>query len=186
MDVRILAATSKNLVEELEKGRFREDLYDRINVVNIALPPLRARREDIPALAEHFLRLSSVENEVKPKHLAPRALDFLARLPWRGNVRELRNLMERLVVLVARDGVTHRDVMEALQMTGTLVPADLPLPLATGPLAIRAPVHPRAAGRQPGESGHDGARPRHRADQPLPKDEAAGDPAQRGEVHPSS
>jgi DNA-binding NtrC family response regulator len=97
--------------------------------VNISLPPLRARREDIPALAEHFLRLASVENELKPKRLAPRALDFLTRLPWRGNVRELRNLMERLVVLVSREVVTHRDVMEALQMTGTLVPADLPLPL---------------------------------------------------------
>jgi two-component system nitrogen regulation response regulator NtrX len=129
VDVRILAATSKNLVEELEKGRFREDLYDRLNVVNIALPPLRARREDIPALAEHFLRLASVENELKPKRLAPRAIDFLTRLPWRGNVRELRNLMERLVVLVSREVVTHRDVMEALQMTGTLVPTDMPLPL---------------------------------------------------------
>src|SRR4029453_7685738 len=78
VDVRILAATSKNLVEELEKGRFREDLYDRLNVVNISLPPLRARREDIPALAEHFLRLGSVENERKPKRVPPPAPAFLA------------------------------------------------------------------------------------------------------------
>jgi two-component system nitrogen regulation response regulator NtrX len=117
VDVRILAATSKNLLEEIEKGRFRDDLYDRLNVVNIALPPLRARREDVPLLAEHYLRLASVENGLKPKRLTPRALEFLAQLPWRGNVRELRNLMERLAVIVAREAVTHRDVMDGLHMT---------------------------------------------------------------------
>ena len=73
VDVRILAATSKNLLEEIEKGRFRDDLYDRLNVVNIALPPLRSRREDVPLLAEHYLRLASVENGLKPKRLTPRA-----------------------------------------------------------------------------------------------------------------
>jgi len=117
VDARILTATSKNLLEEIEKGRFRDDLYDRLNVVNIALPPLRSRREDVPLLAEHYLRLASVENGIKPKRLTPRAIEFLSRLPWRGNVRELRNLMERLAVIVSREGVTHRDVMEALQMT---------------------------------------------------------------------
>ena len=117
VDVRILAATSKNLLEEIEKGRFRDDLYDRLNVVNIALPPLRSRREDVPLLAEHYLRLASVENGFKPKRLTPRAVEFLSQLPWRGNVRELRNLMERLAVIVSREGVTHRDVMEALHMT---------------------------------------------------------------------
>jgi two-component system nitrogen regulation response regulator NtrX len=117
VDVRILAATSKNLLEEIEKGRFRDDLYDRLNVVNIALPPLRVRREDVPLLAEHYLRLASVENGLKPKRLTSRATEFLAQLPWRGNVRELRNVMERLAVIVSRDGVTHRDVMDALHMT---------------------------------------------------------------------
>jgi two-component system nitrogen regulation response regulator NtrX len=117
IDVRILAATSKNLLEEIEKGRFRDDLYDRLNVVNISLPPLRTRREDVPLLAEHYLRLASVENALKPKRLTPRAMEFLAQLPWRGNVRELRNLMERLAVIVAKDAVGHRDVMEALHMT---------------------------------------------------------------------
>ena len=117
VDVRILAATSKNLLEEIEKGSFRDDLYDRLNVVNISLPPLRSRREDVPLLAEHYLRLASVENDLKPKRLTPRALEFLAQLQWRGNVRELRNLMERLAVIAARDAVSQRDVMEALQMT---------------------------------------------------------------------
>jgi two-component system nitrogen regulation response regulator NtrX len=117
VDVRILTATSKNLATEIERGRFREDLYDRINVLNIAVPPLRARRDDIPDLAEHFLRLSSVENGLKPKRLTPRAVEFLRQLPWPGNVRELRNLMERMVVLIAGENVSHRDVMAALQMT---------------------------------------------------------------------
>ncbi len=129
VDVRILAATSKNLVEEIEKGRFREDLYDRLNVVNIALPPLRARREDIPDLAEHFLRLACVENDLKPKRLTSRAVDFLVQLTWKGNVREIRNLMERLAILVANDEVTHRDVMEALQMASGPAPDDAPIPL---------------------------------------------------------
>jgi two-component system nitrogen regulation response regulator NtrX len=129
VDVRILGATSKNLVEEIEKGRFREDLYDRLNVVNIALPPLRARREDIPGLAEHFLRLACVENDLKPKRLTPRGLDFLVQLPWKGNVREIRNLMERLAILVAKDEVTHRDVMEALQMTTVASSDDAAMPL---------------------------------------------------------
>jgi two-component system nitrogen regulation response regulator NtrX len=119
VDVRILAATSKNLREEIARGTFRDDLFDRINVLNIAMPPLAARRADIPELAEHFLRLASVENDVKPKKLSPRALDYLTELEWKGNVRELRNLMERLVVLVPREVVGLTEVTQALQMTGT-------------------------------------------------------------------
>ncbi len=82
VDVRILAATSKNLLEEIEAGRFRDDLYDRLNVVNITLPPLRNRPEDVPLLAEHYIRLESVENDIKPKRLTPRAVEFLSQLPW--------------------------------------------------------------------------------------------------------
>jgi two-component system nitrogen regulation response regulator NtrX len=129
VDVRIVAATAKNLLEEIAAGTFRDDLYHRINVLTIAVPPLRARREDIPELAEHFLRLASVENGIKPKRLNPRALDMLAQLPWPGNVRELRNLMERLVVLVNADDVRHEDVMSAVRMQGA--------PIDTGPLPLR-------------------------------------------------
>jgi two-component system nitrogen regulation response regulator NtrX len=116
VDVRIVCATSKNIPEEMARGAFREDLYHRLNVLNIAVPPLRARRADIPELAAHFLRLASVENGVPPKRLAPRALDFLSQLSWPGNVRELRNLMERLVVLVANETVSQQDVMGVYQM----------------------------------------------------------------------
>jgi two-component system, NtrC family, nitrogen regulation response regulator NtrX len=118
VDVRIVSATSRYLPDEMARGAFREDLYHRINVLTIAVPPLRARREDIPALAEHFLRLASVENGVKPKRFSPRALDILVQMPWHGNVRELRNLMERLVVLVARDVVTQQDAMDAFHISG--------------------------------------------------------------------
>jgi two-component system nitrogen regulation response regulator NtrX len=129
VDVRIVSATSKNLQEEIARGAFREDLYHRINVLTVAVPPLRARREDIPELAEHFLRLASVENDVKPKRLSPRAIDLLIQMPWQGNVRELRNLMERLVVLVAKDVVGQQEVMDVLQMPGLRAEETGPLPL---------------------------------------------------------
>jgi two-component system nitrogen regulation response regulator NtrX len=129
VDVRIVSATSKNLQEEIARGTFREDLYHRINVLTVAVPPLRARREDIPELAEHFLRLASVENDLKPKRLSPRAVDLLIQMPWQGNVRELRNLMERLVVLVAKDVVGQQEVMDVLQMPGLRAEETGPLPL---------------------------------------------------------
>jgi two-component system nitrogen regulation response regulator NtrX len=129
VDVRIVSATSKNLPEEIVRGAFREDLFHRINVLTVAVPPLRARREDIPELAEHFLRLASVENGVKPKRLSPRAVDLLVQMPWQGNVRELRNLMERLVVLVAKDVVGQQEVMDVLQMPGVRGDEAGPLPL---------------------------------------------------------
>jgi len=131
VDVRILSATSKNVPEEIARGAFREDLYHRLNVLTIAVPPLRARREDIPELAEHFLRLASVENGLKPKRLSSRATDFLMQLPWPGNVRELRNLMERLVVLVSDDLVSHQDILALYQMSAAAnnVGEEGPLPL---------------------------------------------------------
>jgi len=116
VDVRILSATSKNLPEEIGRGTFREDLYHRINVLTIAVPPLRSRRDDIPELAEHFLRLASSENDVAPKRLSSRAVDVLMQLPWRGNVRELRNLMERVAILVTADSVGSQDLMDVLHM----------------------------------------------------------------------
>ena len=100
-------------------------------MVTIAVPPLRARREDIPELAEHFLRLASVENGVRPKQLAPRAVEYLGQLPWKGNVRELRNLMERLVIFAPEDVVSHTDVMEALNLREAVPSQD------SGPVPLR-------------------------------------------------
>src|SRR5687768_8238958 len=129
VDVRILSATSKNVPDEIARGTFREDLYHRINVLTIAVPPLRSRREDIPVLAEHFLRLASVENDLKPKRLSTRAMDLLVQMSWPGNVRELRNLMERLVVLVSKEVVGHQELMESLQMPVLGADDGEPIPL---------------------------------------------------------
>ncbi|BCR05347.1 acetoacetate metabolism regulatory protein AtoC [Desulfuromonas versatilis] len=113
-DVRIVAATNKNLEEEVRRGRFREDLYYRLNVVNIHLPPLRERREDIEALARHFLQKYALETGKKVDQLAPRALSCLLAYEWPGNVRELQNVMERAVVLSRGEVITPRDFPQGL------------------------------------------------------------------------
>ena len=102
VDVRIIAATNKNLSEEVEKGNFREDLYYRLNVVNLEIPPLRDRRDDISVLAEYFLIEFSNEYNKKIKYFEVEALNYLMDYDWKGNVRELKNVIERSV-LVAND-----------------------------------------------------------------------------------
>jgi DNA-binding NtrC family response regulator len=102
VDVRIIAATNKNLSEEVEKGNFREDLYYRLNVVNLEIPPLRDRKDDIPVLAEYFLMEFSKDYDKKIKYFEVEALNYLMDYEWKGNVRELKNVIERSV-LVAND-----------------------------------------------------------------------------------
>jgi two-component system nitrogen regulation response regulator NtrX len=99
VDVRIIAATNKNLEAEIAQARFREDLYHRINVIPLHVPPLRERREDIPGLAAHFLQEYARENAMPPKVFTPEALAALAAQPWPGNVRELKNFVWRLAIL---------------------------------------------------------------------------------------
>ena len=99
VDVRIIAATNVDLRKMMEEGRFREDLYYRLHVISITLPPLRDRKEDVPLLAQHFLEKYSVENARRDVELAPEALDLLCEYDWPGNVRELENVIERAVVL---------------------------------------------------------------------------------------
>jgi len=99
VDVRVVAATNKNLEKEIERGNFREDLFYRLNVIPFTVPPLRERAEDIPLLAAHFLREFAVAYGRKPKELSDDALAALMSYQWPGNVRELRNLMERIVIL---------------------------------------------------------------------------------------
>src|SRR5699024_10890320 len=96
--VRIIAATNKDLMDEIEAGRFREDLFYRLNVVNIDIPPLRERKEDIPLLAEKFLLEFSKEYNKNLKFLDIEAINYLVEFDWKGNVRELRNIMERAVL----------------------------------------------------------------------------------------
>ena len=99
VDVRVVAATNKNLEEEIERGNFREDLFYRLNVIPFSVPPLRERIEDIPLLADHFLKEFTLAYGRKPKELTPEAFDVLQQHRWPGNVRELRNLMERIVIM---------------------------------------------------------------------------------------
>lgn len=99
VDVRVVAATNKNLLEEIETKNFREDLYHRLGVILIHVPPLNERREDIPELVQKFLNDIAKDYGNKPKKILPDALQFLQQLDWRGNVRELRNVVERLVIM---------------------------------------------------------------------------------------
>ncbi len=99
VDVRVIAATNKNLEEEIARGRFRQDLFYRLNVIPFCVPPLRERREDIPSLAHYFLSEFSIAYGRRTKELSETAMDILIRYPWPGNVRELKNLIERLVIV---------------------------------------------------------------------------------------
>jgi two-component system nitrogen regulation response regulator NtrX len=110
VDVRVLAATNKDLPSEIRGGRFREDLYFRLNVIPIFVPPLRDRQDDIPLLAEHFMALMAAENGRRPKRLAPEAVARLQQYGWPGNVRELRNVIERLMIMVPGDTITAQDL----------------------------------------------------------------------------
>lgn len=109
VDVRVLAATNKNLREEIARGNFREDLYHRIGVVVIQVPPLRERSEDIPALIAHFVRSISAEYRTAPKRIDDEAVAALQAMPWTGNIRELRNVIERLIIL-SEERITADDV----------------------------------------------------------------------------
>ena len=99
VDVRVVSATNKDMKEAVANGQFREDLYYRLNVVTIELPPLRERREDIPLLAEHFLKKFALENQKRVTGFSPEATEFILRYDWPGNVRELENAIERAVIL---------------------------------------------------------------------------------------
>lgn len=109
VDVRVVAATNKNLREEIRKGNFREDLYHRIGVIVIGVPPLRERPGDVPLLVDYFLRRICEENRTETKRMDADAVEALSAMPWSGNIRELRNVVERLVVL-SGERITLDDV----------------------------------------------------------------------------
>jgi DNA-binding NtrC family response regulator len=123
VDVRIIAATNVNLQEAVRAGRFREDLFYRLNVITLELPPLRSRREDIPLLANHFLKFYAEENGMEDRALSPEALRVLMDYEWPGNVRELENAMERGVVL-STSKVISPDLLPS-QLTGNTYTAAL-------------------------------------------------------------
>jgi two-component system, NtrC family, nitrogen regulation response regulator NtrX len=121
VDVRVIAATNKNLEEEIEKGRFRDDLYFRLAVIPIYVPPLRERAEDIPPLVRHYMELFSRENNVRPKRMSPAALDALQRYRWKGNIRELRNTVERVIIMTSGDVIDAADLPENVRSPGAAV-----------------------------------------------------------------
>jgi two-component system NtrC family response regulator len=110
VDIRVLAATNKNLEEAVAAGEFREDLFYRLNVVRLDMPPLRERREDIPILAAHFLERYAAENAKPFKGFSPEAVDYLTAYEWPGNVRQLQNVIERCVVLASGDLIGVEDL----------------------------------------------------------------------------
>ena len=132
VDVRVIAATNKNLEEEVERGNFREDLYFRLNVIPIHVPPLRERPEDVPALVRHFLDLSARENNLRPRKVSEAAIAALQRFRWRGNIRELRNTIERLVIMTPGDVIDVGDLPSLVRVdAGARPPDNEQLPVGT-------------------------------------------------------
>jgi two-component system nitrogen regulation response regulator NtrX len=113
VDVRVIAATNKNLEEEIEKGHFREDLYFRLAVIPIHVPALRERQDDIPLLVRHYMDYFSRENNVRPKRITQPAIEALQRYRWKGNIRELRNTVERMIIMTGGDTIDVADLPEA-------------------------------------------------------------------------
>jgi two-component system, NtrC family, nitrogen regulation response regulator NtrX len=138
VDVRVLSATSRNLADEITEGRFREDLYYRLNVVPVRIPPLRERREDIPELADHFLARFATERRITPPALSDEALAALQAHDWPGNVRQLRNIIERTIILAPGDRVSCIDVdllpTEILDQQGSVGMSSATLTIMGSPL----------------------------------------------------
>ena len=144
VDVRVVVATHRNLEEQVRQGTFREDLYHRVFVFPIVLPPLRERREDIRVLAEHFVRQLDEQNHWKAKTLSPGAIEALERYAWPGNVRELRNVIERVLLLASGDTVEAATVERALPQGAGAMGAAVPGAAdATGGLAQRVEAFER-------------------------------------------
>ena len=150
VDVRVIAATNKNLELEIGTGRFREDLYYRLNVVHLDCPPLRERREDIQSLAEAFLREACVKNGKRPMQLSTEAIAALSGYSYPGNVRELRNLVERLAILYDGPRISGNEAAQVLPRAAAATPAPVQVPsaepVANPPPAEVASATPHRAG----------------------------------------
>jgi len=135
VDVRVLAATNRDLAAQVQAGRFREDLYYRLNVVQLRLPPLRERQEEIPALAQRLLARHAERSGMPPRRLSLRALESLKTYRWPGNVRELENALERALVLSEDDEIGAESLPEALQ--AQVQPEPLPARLDPDDLSVK-------------------------------------------------
>ena len=117
IDVRIITATNKNLSEEIKNKFFREDLYHRLNVIPLSVPPLRERTEDIPLLVNHFSKIICEKNKFPIVTFSDSAMKILKEMPWTGNVRELKNIIERIVIMVPKDEISDKDITALLPVT---------------------------------------------------------------------
>jgi DNA-binding NtrC family response regulator len=137
VDVRVVAATNRSLRDSVQMGEFREDLFYRLNVLNIYLPPLRERRGDIPLLVRRFIREFSTLHDRHFRGITPEAMEVLVSAPWPGNVRQLRNLIESMVVLAPGAEIRASDIpRDVLEGAGTLLPARLPALQGRGDLGV--------------------------------------------------
>ena len=130
-DARVIAATNRDLRAEVEAGRFREDLYYRLNVISVTAPPLRARREDVPLLVDHFVGLYCKKNLRARLAIPPEVLGRLVDYSWPGNVRELENVIERAAVLCRGDTVSLADLPDAIATATAPAPSDLTFSIGT-------------------------------------------------------
>ena len=137
VDVRVIAATNKELEKEIDKGSFREDLFFRLSVIPIFVPPLRERVEDIPLLTRHFTDLFSRENNFRPKRFTPLALDALQRYRWKGNIRELRNTIERVIIMTSNDAIDVQDLPEPLRSEASVAVSAEGAPAGEAPGTLR-------------------------------------------------
>ncbi len=119
VNVRIISATNKDLMEEINKGNFREDLYHRLNVIPIHIPPLRERKDDIPLLIEHFSKIICDKNKYVQKKYSDAALKALQSLSWKGNIRELKNVVERIVIMVPKAEINEKDISMFMPVQGS-------------------------------------------------------------------
>ena len=145
VDVRVIAATNKNLEEEIEKGNFREDLYFRLAVIPIYVPPLRERPEDVPLLVRHYMDYFCRESNARPRRITNAALEALSRYRWKGNIRELRNTVERMMIMAPGDTIDVPDLPGALRTPGapSSTPGSrVPAPVNAGPAAVAEAVAP--------------------------------------------
>ena len=145
VDVRVIAATNKNLEEEIEKGNFREDLYFRLAVIPIYVPPLRERPEDVPLLVRHYMDYFCRESNARPRRITNAALEALSRYRWKGNIRELRNTVERMMIMAPGDTIDVPDLPGALRTPGapSSIPGSrVPAPVNAGPAAVAEAVAP--------------------------------------------
>ena len=142
VDVRVIAASNKDLAREIAEGKFREDLFFRLNVVPITAPPLRDRREDIPPLVEHFVAAFSRDNNYRRRRFTPAAMSRLQGGVWRGNVRELRNTVERLMIMAPGESIEESDVLAYDQGQGALASVGAGASAPGAPAGQRAPSRP--------------------------------------------